>query len=65
LNVGLWISLSQEYDQAITFHFNLEGVDRACRQSVYLLAVVGVGGLAYATALDRACAGDRIKPAMA
>ena len=57
--------LPQENNQAITFHFDLEGFDSTGRRSVDLFAVVGVGGLAYAAALDRSCAGDRIKPAMA
>jgi hypothetical protein len=37
---------------------------RAGRRSEDLLAVIGVGGLADATALDRSCAGDRINPPM-
>jgi hypothetical protein len=36
-----------------------------CRRSVDLFAVVGVGGLANAAALDRSSSWDRIKPPMA
>ncbi len=57
--------LLQEYNQSITVHFNLEGFDSAGRQSVYLFPIVGVGGLAYAAALDCSCAGNRIEPAVA
>jgi hypothetical protein len=59
------ISLSNVNDQAITFHFNLEGLDVPCRRSVDLFAVVGVGGFADATALDCAISGNRIKPPVA
>jgi hypothetical protein len=59
------ISLYNVNDQTITFHFNLEGVDIAGRRSVNLFAVIGIGGLANAAALDRACAGNGIKTAMA
>jgi uncharacterized membrane protein YciS (DUF1049 family) len=58
-------ALLQENDQSLTFDFNLEGFDSACRRSADLLAVVGIGGLAYAAALDRPCAEYWIKPAMA
>jgi hypothetical protein len=58
-------ALLQENDQPPTFDFNLEGFDSACGRSVDLLAVVGVGGLAYAATMNRSCAEDRIKPAMA
>jgi hypothetical protein len=58
-------ALLQEYDQAITVHLDLEGFDRAGRRSVDLFTVIGVGGLAYAAALDRSCADYWVKPAMA
>jgi hypothetical protein len=57
--------LPQENNQAITFHFDLEGFDSTGRRSVDLFAVVGVGGLADAAALDCACSRNWIKPAMA
>jgi hypothetical protein len=56
--------LSQEYDQAITIRFDLEGFDSPGMRPIDLFTVVGVGGLAYAATLDRACAEDRIKTAM-
>jgi len=57
--------IERKNDQAITFRFSLEGFDRPGRRSVDLLAVIGIGGLAYAAALDRSCAGNWIKPPMA
>jgi hypothetical protein len=58
-------ALLQEYDQPLTLDFDFESSDRSGRWSVDLLAVVSVGGLANAAALDRACAGNRIKTAVA
>ena len=58
-------ALPQEYNQPFTFDFDLESLDKPGRRSVDLLPVVGIGGLAHAAALDRSCAGNRIKTAVA
>lgn len=57
--------LSQENGQSITFSLNLEGLDRPGMRSIDLLPSVGIGGLAHAAALNRSCAGNRVKAAMA
>jgi len=58
-------ALLQGNDHALTIQFDLEGADRTGRRAVDLATIIGVGRLAYAAALDRACAWNRIKPAMA